>query len=297
MDFRIMQYYLAVTREGNISAAADALHVSQPALSRQMKDLEKELGVTLFERGQRRITLTEEGMVLRKRAEEMIQLMELTEAEISHVKNNIAGDVRIGAGESQVFHYISRTAGRIRENYPDIRFHIASGDTRDLMEELDNGLIDFALIFGDYDRSLYHSLEFPKADHFGVLMRKDSPLAKKKTVSVKDLKNKPIIVSRASDGQIQFGSEHYKMNIVATYNLIYNASLLVEDGVGYALGFEGLIGTGDESELTFRPLETPFTVNGTILWKKYQVLSPAIKLFIDELNETINMNGGSDSYL
>ena len=287
MDFRMMQYFLAVTREGNISAAAEALHVSQPALSRQMKDLEKELGATLFERGQRRITLTEEGMVLRRRAEEMLLLMEMTKTEISHVGNNISGDVRIGAGESKVFHYISRTAGRIRENYPGIRFHITSGDTRDLMDQLDSGLIDFALIFSDFDRALYHSLEFPEADHFGVLMRKDSPLAKKKTVSVSDLKNVPIITSRASDGQIPFGSDHFKLNIVATYNLIYNASLLVEDGVGYALGFEGLIGTGEDSALAFRPLKMPVSVNGTLLWKKYQVLSPAVKLFIDELNSVL----------
>lgn len=288
MDFRIMQYYLTITREGNISAAAEALHISQPALSRHMKDLEEELGVTLFKRGQRRITLTEEGMVLRKRAEEMLLLMEMTKTEISHIKNNIVEEVRIGAGESQVFHFISRTAGRIRENYPDIRFHITSGDTRDLMDQLDSGLIDFALIFSDFDRSLYHYLEFSEADHFGVIMRKDSPLASKKSVSVNDLKNIPLITSRASEGQIPFGSEHFKLNIVSTYNLIYNASLLVEDGVGYALGFEGLIGTGADSSLTFRPLEMPVSVNGTLLWKKYQVLSPAVKLFIDELNDILN---------
>ena len=156
MDIRAMQNYLAVTREGTISAAAQALRVSQPALSRQMKDLEEELGVTLFERGKRRITLTEEGLILRKRAEEMIRLMQRTETEISQVRDRVTGDVRIGAGESHAFHHLSRSAGLLRKQYPGIRFHIISGDTMDLMDQLDSGLIDFALIFSDFDSGLYH---------------------------------------------------------------------------------------------------------------------------------------------
>ena len=145
MDIRTMQYYLAVVREGTISAAAEALHVAQPSLSRQMKELEEELGASLFERGNRKITLTEEGMVLRKRAEEMVRLMQMTEEEISQIKNHVSGSVRIGAGESYSFHYLSRTAADIAAEHPDIRFHITSGDTQDLMDELNNGLIDFAV--------------------------------------------------------------------------------------------------------------------------------------------------------
>ena len=155
MDIRTMQYYLAVVREGTISAAAEALHVAQPSLSRQMKELEEELGAPLFERGNRKITLTEEGMILRKRAEEMVRLMQMTEEEISQVKNHISGSVRIGAGESISFHYLSRAAARLFEEHPDIRFHITSGDTQDLMDELNNGLIDFAVIFTDVDHTLY----------------------------------------------------------------------------------------------------------------------------------------------
>ena len=133
MDIRTMQYYLAVVREGTISAAAEALHVAQPSLSRQMKDLEEELGAALFVRGNRKITLTEEGMVLRKRAEEMVRLMQRTEEEISQVKNHVSGSVRIGAGESVSFHYLSRTAASIAKEHPDIRFHITSGDTQDFL--------------------------------------------------------------------------------------------------------------------------------------------------------------------
>ncbi|MCH5343228.1 MAG: LysR family transcriptional regulator [Acetatifactor sp.] len=286
MDIRIMQYYLAVTREGNISAAAESLHVSQPALSRQMKDLEEELGVTLFERGKRKITLTEEGMVLRKRAEEMVRLMQITETEISQVKNKITGDIRIGAGESHVFHYISKTAGILREEYPDIRFHITSGDTIDLMEQLDNGLIDFALIFSNFDGSLYHAIPLPEEDRFGVLMRKDSPLTEKETLSLSDLRDLPLIISRAADKSFFNGTEAANLNIVATYNLIFNASLLVEDGVGYALGFDKLINMSGNSNLCFRPLVPTISTRGTLIWKKYQVFSPAIQLFVDALSDS-----------
>ena len=287
MDFRTMQYYLAITREGNISAAAEALHISQPALSRQIKELEEELGVTLFVRGQRRITLTEEGMVLRRRAEEMLRLMELTEAEISQVRNKVAGDIRIGAGESHVFHYISRAAGKLHEAHPDIRFLINSGDTQDLLEQLDNGLLDFALIFSPFDQGLYHFIELPEPEHFGLLMRKDSPFAQMETIPLQALESIPLILSRASNGRIFAGKEEIRRNVVATYNLIYNASLLVEDGVGYAIGFDGLINTTGDSPLTFRPLEASVQSRGTLIWKKYQALSPAVRLFIQELRQQL----------
>ena len=168
MDIRTMQYYLAVVREGTISAAAQALHIAQPSLSRQMKELEDELGAPLFVRGNRKITLTEEGMVLRKRAEEMIRLMQMTKEEISQIRNHVSGSVRIGAGEARSFHYLSRTAAIIAKEHPDIRFHITSGDTQDLMDELENGLIDFAVIFTDFDHMRYQSVELPAEDSFGL---------------------------------------------------------------------------------------------------------------------------------
>ena len=199
MDIRTMQYYLAVIREGTISAAAQALHVAQPSLSRQMKELEDELGTTLFVRGNRKITLTEEGMVLRKRAEEMVRLMQITEEEITQVKNRISGSVRIGAGEAQAFHYLARTASALSVEYPEIRFHITSGDTQDLMDELNNGLIDFALIFTEPDHKLYQSIELPAEDKFGVLMPKDCELAQKEQLHISDLKGIPILISRASE--------------------------------------------------------------------------------------------------
>ncbi|HCA54339.1 MAG TPA: LysR family transcriptional regulator [Ruminococcaceae bacterium] len=285
MDIRTMQYYLAVVREGTISAAAEALHVAQPSLSRQMKELEEELGTSLFVRGNRRINLTEEGMILRKRAEEMVRLMQMTEEEISQVKNHISGSVRIGAGESYSFHYLSRTAASLAEDHPDIRFHITSGDTQDLMDELNNGLIDFAVIFTEVNHLLYQSIQLPTEDGFGVLMPKNSPLAQKKEIRLSDMKGLPVIVSRASEPFFTGSKELSSLHIVATYNLIYNASLLVEDGLGYAICFERLINTTGDSPLCIKPLVPRITNAGNLIWKKYQVFSPAVQLFIDRIRK------------
>lgn len=198
MDIRIMEYFLAVTREGNISAAAQSLHISQPALSKQISDLEKELGVKLFDRGSRRITLTEEGMILKKRSEEMVSLLQRTQNEIHESHKEITGDINIGAGEAVGFHYISEKAAELIKQYPGIRLHVVSGDTEDLMDQLENGLVDMALLYTDFDRTVYNYLSLPKEEKFGVLMRPDSPLASQKTVHITDLYNQPVILSRAA---------------------------------------------------------------------------------------------------
>ena len=287
MDIRTMQYYLAVVREGTISAAAEALHVAQPSLSRQMKELEEELGATLFERGNRKITLTEEGMVLRKRAEEMVRLMQMTEEEISQVKNHVSGSVRIGAGESWSFHYLSRAAAELSAEHPDIRFHITSGDTQDLMDELDHGLIDFAVIFTEADPALYRSIPLPASDRFGVLMPKDCDLASRSGVRLEELQGRPLLISRASEPFFTGTELLAGLNVVGTYNLIYNASLMVEDGLGLALCFDGLVGTGSGSALRFVPLVPELRVTGRLVWKKYQVFPPAARLFLDRVRREL----------
>ena len=288
MDIRTMQYYLAVVREGTISAAAEALHVAQPSLSRQMKDLERDLGAPLFVRGNRKITLTEEGIILRRRAEEMVQLMQMTEEEITQVKNHVSGAVRIGAGESLSFHYLSRTASRLSREHPDIRFHITSGDTQDLMDELTDGLIDFAVIFTEVDHDLYQSITLPVSDRFGILMPKAHPLAIKETVRIRDLRGYPVILSRAHAAVISGMKDFSGLDVVATYNLIYNASLLVEDGLGLAVTFDGLINCTENSALTFRPLVPEIPATGKLIWKKYQTFSPAAQLFVEHVREQIH---------
>lgn len=281
MDIRAMQYYLAVIREGTISAAAESLHVAQPSLSRQMKDLEEELGVTLFERGNRRIALTEKGQVPRRRAEELVRLMQLTQKEIAQVKHRLTGSIRIGAGESQAFRYFAETAATLLEEHPDVQLHITSNDTQDLMDELDNGLIDFALIFTEFDHERFRSIQLPAADRFGVLMRRDDPLASKAEIRMADLSEVPLMISRASQSYWEGVAETKSMKIIGTYNLIYNASLLVESGACCALNFETLINTTGESPLCFKPLVGQKKTACALIWKKYRTFSPAVQLFID----------------
>ena len=279
-----MQYFLAVTREGNISAAAQSLNLSQPSLSRQLKDLEDELGARLFIRGNRHIELTEEGLILRKRAGEIMQLVELTESEISEVKNNISGTLSIGAGESLSMHRITEVFRRLKENYPDIRLNVVSGDTEDLQDRLDRGLLDFALIFTDFDRNAYHHLTLEEKEIFGVIMRRDDALAEKEYITVKDLYDKPLIVSRANGLDIFSGSQARKLQVAATYNLLYNASLMVEDGIGVAISFDGLVDTSENSSLCFRPLYPEISVSPSLIWKRHQKLSIISHLFIKQLS-------------
>ena len=268
MDIRIMEYYLAIVREGNISAAAEALHVSQPALSRQIKDLEDELGAKLFDRGNRKIKLTEEGMILRRRAEEMVRLMQITESEIGQAHNIISGEIHIGAGESLAFRYISKIAGAIHKSYPDVRFYITSGDTTDLMEQLNNGLLDAVLIFNDYDKELYQGIPLPSKDRLGILVRKDDSLALRKEISISELKDIPLIIPREAVNIFASDPRLSDMNIVTIYNLIYNASLFVENKVGYAIGFIDLINTTGDSALKYIPITDIVLDPGVVIWKK-----------------------------
>ena len=196
MELRVLQYFLAVTREQSISGAAQSLHLSQPTLSRQLKEMEKELGKQLLIRGNRRVTLTEEGMILRKRAEEIIELVRKAEDEISLSDKNVAGDITIGAGETDGVRFLTRAAQAVQKDYPLVHSHIISGDKASVIESMDKGLIDFGLIFGEIDTAKYESIRFPYKDSWGVLMRRDSPLAEKETISPEDLWDKPLIISR-----------------------------------------------------------------------------------------------------
>ncbi len=290
MELRVLQYFLAVTREQSISGAAQYLHLSQPTLSRQLMDLEKELGKQLLIRGNRRITLTEEGMLLRKRAEEILDLVKKTENEISLSDEMIAGDITIGAGETDGVRIIAKTAEKLQKEYPLIRFHMISGDSVSVLEQLDKGLIDFGLLLGDLDLSKYDTLKLPAKDVWGVLMRRDSPLALRECIRPKDLKDLPLILSRqtADDqnpiyGWLRKGGEP---NVAATYNLVFNASLMVDEGMGCALTLDKLININN-SNLCFRPLEPPVTIDMHLAWKKYQVLTKASEKFLKTLQDTI----------
>lgn len=291
MELRVLQYFLAVAREQSILGAAESLHLSQPTLSRQLRDMEEELGKQLFIRSNRRITLTEEGMILRKRAEEILDLVQKTENEISLSNEVIAGDIYIGCGESDGIRYLIRAAKKLQEEYPLIHFHIISGDRESVVESLDRGLIDFGVLFGDINSSKYECLSLDYSDNFGVLMRKDDPLSKKDLISKEDLIRKPLIVSRQSlvngDLSRNLGIEEKDLNITATYNLLFNGSLMVEEGMGYAICYDKIINISEDSSLVFKPLSVQYENKTTVVWKKYQVFTKASQKYLDTLQELL----------
>ena len=294
MEIRALENFLAVAREQNITAAAESLHISQPALSTQLKAMETELGKQLLIRGvkgSRNVILTEEGVILRKRAEEILLLMRRTEEEIAGSNETIAGNVFIGTGETEIVRLFARIAKKLQQKYPDIRYHISSGNAEHVLEYLDKGLIDFGLLFTEIDTQKYEAIPVPIKDTWGVLMRKDSPLAQKETICPKDLWDKPLIVShqKGDDSYLNqwLGREESELNIVATYNLVFNASLLVDEGLGYALCYDKLVNTHG-SNLCFRPFSPRLDAYGFIVWKKYQVFSKAANIFLQNLRSMLS---------
>lgn len=291
MELRVLQYFLAVAREQSILGAAESLHLSQPTLSRQLRDMEEKLGKQLFIRSNRKITLTEEGMILRKRAEEILDLVQKTKNEISLSNEVIAGDIYIGGGESDGIRHLIRAAKKLQQQSPLIHFHIISGDRESVVESLDRGLIDFGILFGDINSSKYECLALDYSDNFGVLMRKDDPLSKKDFISKEDLIRKPLIVSRQSlvDGGLSrnLGIEEKDLNIIATYNLLFNGSLMVEEGMGYAICYDNIINVSGDSPLIFKPLSMQYKNKTTVIWKKYQVLTKASQKYLDKLQELL----------
>ncbi len=298
MELRVLKYFLTVAREGSITGAANSLHLTQPTLSRQLQELEKELGQKLLVRGKYRVTLTQEGLMLRKRAEEIVDMVEKTEAEFSALKDRIGGDIYIGCGETDSMRYIAQIMRDIQLKYSDIKFHIHSGNAEDVTEKLDKGLIDFGILIQPIDLSKYDYITMPAKDTWGVIMRKDSPLAQKAVIKMEDLLNIPIIASRqmsrkysAASGFLDwFGENFDNLNITATYNLVYNAAIMVEEGIGYAVTLDKLVNTTGQTNVCFRPLSPKLESGLDIVWKKHQVFSPAAEIFLTELKERFAQN-------
>lgn len=287
MEFRVLQYFLAVTREKSISAAAKFLHLSQPTLSRQLKDMENELGKKLFIRSNRKIILTEEGLILRKRAEEILELMKKAKDEIKLSDEILAGDIYIGAGETEGVRKIIKVVQKLRKQYPLVNLHIVSGDKTTVLDDLEHGLIDFALVFGEIDSTRYDSLPLDPLNCFGVMMRKDDPLAVQEVIRPKDLFDKPLIVSRQlyKDNNISelFGCDDKQINIVGTYNLLFNGSLMVDEGIGYAICFDKIINVTGNSNLCFRPLSVEIRPKMSLAWKKHQVFTKLVEKILVEM--------------
>ena len=291
MEIRVLKYFLAVAQEGSITGAANFLHLTQPTLTRQLRDLERELGHQLFIRTNHNVSLTPEGIVFRKRAQEIIDMVEKTQAEFNSMNDDISGDIYIGAGETIAITGIAKIIKELQEEHKNIKFHLYSGNAEDITERLDKGLLDFGILIQPIDISKYEYITLPNKDTWGVLMQKNSPLADKKSITKEDLLNIPLIVSKQvmqrknvkNAYNMWFGSYIDRLNIVATYNLIYNAAKMTEVGVGYSIGLENLINTTGESNLCFRPLNPKLESGLDIVWKKHQVFSQASKLFLSKI--------------
>lgn len=297
MEIRVLKYFLAVAREGSITRAANALHLTQPTLTRQLQDLEKELKQKLFIRGKHNISLTPEGLILRNRAQEIVDMVDKTEAEFQSLSETIAGDIYIGCGETDSMKHIADVMKALQNEHPDIKFHIYSGNAEDVTEKLDKGLLDFGVLIQPIDLSKYDNITLPEKDVWGVVMRKDSPLAKNDVIKVEDLVNVPLLVSRQLSPKYSkdsgfldwFGDKFENLNISATYNLIYNATIMVKAGMGNAVTLDKLTNTTKESGLCFKPLSPKLESGLDIVWKKNQVFSPAAKLFKEKLQEKFNI--------
>lgn len=296
MEIRVLKYFLTVAEIGNITKAANSMHLTQPTLSRQLQDLERELGQKLFVRGSKSVTLTPEGMVLRRRAQEIMELVEKTENEFFSIKDDVSGDIFIGAGETKTIKLIADVMKTLQKKYQKIKFHIVSGDSEDLSEKLDKGILDFCIFIEPFVPDKYNYINLSEKDTWGILLRQDDPLAKKESIKVEDIINLPILISRQAIKKSfennpildWFGDNFDKMHIAGTYNLLYNAAIMTENEIGYALGLDRLIADTLNSPLTFRPLNPKLQVCVSIAWKKNQVFPKAAKLFLDEMNVKFN---------
>lgn len=291
MEIRVLQYFLKIAELENITKAAEALHITQPALSRQLSELEEELGTKLFLRGKRKTVLTEDGQLLQTRAREIASLIHKTKDEIKHGENQISGSIRIGCAETRGMQYLLHLQKELLDAHPHLCCHLYDGNDEDVMEKLDKGLLDFGVLSSPSHLRHYEFLRLPHQDYWCLLMRKDDSLAKKDILSPQDLWSIPLILSRQAleSGEIShlLQKEISALYITGTYNLIFNASIMVEEGIGYAIAYEHLVHTGNDAPLTFRPIAPRHPADTYFIWKQNQIFSPATKLLKTKVEEQV----------
>ena len=286
MEIRTLRYFLAVAREENMTKAAELLHVTQPTLSKALRSLEEELGKKLFERHSFSISLTDEGILLRDRAEDLVTMADKIEREFLTLDDIAGGDLYLGLGESYQIRYLARAIRSLKNLYPKINYHITSGDTEQVTEKLDKGLLDFAVLCDTPDARKYNYIEFPQADIWGVVMPTDCKLAKKKTVRADDLVGLPLFCSQQSwqnDIPRWAGEKMNELKLEGSFRLSYNSSLFVMEGLGYLLTFDKLINTSEESGLAFRPLSPKLETKLFLIWNKYQTFTPIAERFLEQI--------------
>ena len=286
MEIRTLRYFLAVAREENMTRAAETLHVTQPTLSKALKALEDELGKKLFTRHSFSIKLTDEGMLLRNRAEDLVSMADKIEKEFISLDDMAGGDLYFGLAESYQISYLAHEIHTFKQTCPGLRYHITSGDTEQVIEKLDKGLLDFIVLAESPDADKYESLIFPESEIWGLVMPEDDPLAKKKVIRVDDLIGLPLFCSEQSwekDIPRWAGAKMDQLHLEGSFRLAYNGSIFAKEHLGYLLTFNRLVDTSPGSGLTFRPLSPPLETKLYLVWKKYQTLSPLAERFLTQL--------------
>jgi DNA-binding transcriptional LysR family regulator len=292
MEIKTLRYFLAIAREENMTRAAAFLHVTQPTLSKQMKSLEDELGKKLFTRHSFSIRLTDEGILLKNRAEDLVSLANKIEQEFISLDDITGGDLYLGLAESCQLKYLAQVIKEFKRRYPNLHYHITSGDTEQIADKLDNGLLDF-LVLAEYpDGRKYESIEFPESDKWGLVIPTNDPLAKKKKIRVTDLIGLPLFCSeQAWDHEIKewAGASFSKLKLEGSFRLAYNGSIFTREGLGYLLTFDHLIDTSEDSGLVFRPLEPAAETKLFIVWNRYQTFTPIAERFLKQLRTTLQI--------
>ena len=291
MEIRTLRYFLAVAREENMTRAAEMLHVTQPTLSKALKALEEELGKKLFTRHSFRISLTEEGALLRDRAEDLVTMADKIEKEFLSLDDITGGDLYFGLAESYQIRYLARELHLLKKQYPGLKYHITSGDTEQVTEKLDKGLLDFAVICDAPDTNKYESVPFPEGDLWGLVLPADAPLARKDRIEMDDLAGLPLFTSRQGwEGDIrQWAGERFgELHLEGTFRLAYNASMFVREGLGYQLSFRNLVDVSEESGLTFRPLFPKLETKLYLIWNRYQSFTPIAERFLRQVKESFH---------
>lgn len=296
MEIRVLRYFLTVVREESITKAADVLHITQPTLSRQLSQMEDDLGVRLFHRGTRKITLTNEGMLLRRRAEEILQLVDNTEKELVEQEERIEGKITIGCGELASVQILSELIGDFSKNHPGVSYDIFTATADLVKEQMDKGLIDIGLLLEPVDIEKYEFIRLNTREKWVVLMRTNDELAKKESVSAKDLSELPMIMPQRLNVQNElaswFGDYYADLHVLFTSNLNTNGAVMVRNGLGYSVVIEGSVPFWDQSKITYRPLSPELTATCVLAWKRQQPFSLAARKFIEHAKSFLNMNNG-----
>lgn len=289
MELRVLKYFLMVAREENITKAAALLHITQPTLSRQLMQLEEELGVKLFHRSKHSIILTEDGMLLKRRAQELVFLSDKTIQELSHKDSMLSGEIAIGCGEARSMSFLSEQIRNFRQLHPLVQFSIHSAIADDITERIEKGILDMGLLAEPVNIGKYEFIRMPQKERWGILTRKDSKLAEKECVHPQDLADVPLLMVKRelvkNELSSWFGDYYEQLQIAATYNLIINAATMVKYGVGIALCFD--LGAIYDDDLCFVPLAPALKTGSVLVWKKNQTMGEAVTHFIGFVKNAI----------